>query len=230
MSWEYFNAHDIVIVTTRPREGGVRELLRQLQQLHYETHVIAAVTLSSTGNLPPPQAVVVDAGLRDVRAGGTLLASIRGIWEQAPILLFIERQAADRLFFDTIVHDFLILPITVPELEARLRFTAMKLRGQRPRAEILETAGLRMDLLSREVTVDHQPIEFTYKEFELLRFLLTNQRRVHTRDDLLRAVWETEYYGDTRTVDMHIRRLRVKLGPRVGRMIHTIRNVGYRFG
>lgn len=230
MGWEYYTASEMVLVTTRPREGCVRELLRQLQQLHYAPQVIPAVTLSYTHQLTQPLAVIVDAAFRDVQTSGTVLANIRGIWEQAPVLLFAERQIANRLRFDSIIHDFLILPITVPDLEARLRFTAMKMRGAVPRSEVIEVAGLSMNLHSREVTVDRKLIEFTYKEFELLCFLLQHQRQVHTRDDLLRAVWETEYYGDTRTVDMHIRRLRAKLGDRIGVMIHTVRNVGYRFG
>ena len=230
VSREELTTFDVLLVTARPRDVSVRTLLRQLEQLSYGTHVIGSVSIAYTRGVPHPRAIFLDLAWEDGRAPGTVLSSIRGIWEYTPILLFAEERLANRLYFDPMIHDFLILPLTLPELEARLRFTNMKLRGARAQSDVLDIAGLRLNQSSREVTVDHRPIALTFKEFELLKFLIANPRHVHSRTDLLRAVWETEDYGETRTVDMHIRRLRAKLGDRHGNMIHTVRSVGYRFG
>ena len=87
-----------------------------------------------------------------------------------------------------------------------------------------------MNFETYEVTVDAQPVELTFKEFTLLRYLASHPRRIFTRPELLSTVWDNDYDGGTRTVDVHIRRLRAKLGPHIGNMINTVRNVGYRFG
>jgi DNA-binding response OmpR family regulator len=117
-----------------------------------------------------------------------------------------------------------------PELEARIRFALWKSQGARPTRDFVQFDSLRINMSTYEVWVDNRRIDLTYKEFELLKFFVTNRRRVFSRAELLDHVWENDYFGGTRTVDVHIRRLRAKLGMKIGNMIQTVRNVGYRFG
>lgn len=99
-------------------------------------------------------------------------------------------------------------------------------RCARP-AHLLHLAGLVLDQDAHTVSCDGQRVPLTYKEYELLRLLLSHPGMAFTRDQLMAQVWGTDYCGETRTVDMHIRTLRQKLGP-YGSLIQTVRNVGYR--
>ena len=90
--------------------------------------------------------------------------------------------------------------------------------------------GLEIDFSTYQVTIDGTPVDFTYMEYELLRFLAGHPAKVFTRETLLSRVWGYEYYGGARTVDVHIRRLRAKLGEEHAHLIQTVRSVGYRFG
>jgi DNA-binding response OmpR family regulator len=128
------------------------------------------------------------------------------------------------------VHGFLTLPVNIQELDARVRFAQWKNQAPQLSQDVLEIDDLRLNLATYEATVAGETIDLTFKEFELLKFFITHPRRVYTRPELLETVWESDYYGGTRTVDVHIRRLRAKIGPKVGKMINTVRNVGYRFG
>ena len=121
---------------------------------------------------------------------------------------------------------YLTKPFGVMELVSCVK--AVLRRCQSQRAEHQLTAGdIKMDLDEHTVAVGGQRIALTYKEFELLRLFLTYPGTAFTRDQLMETVWGMDYCGETRTVDMHIRTLRQKLGP-CGEMIQTVRNVGYR--
>ena len=87
-----------------------------------------------------------------------------------------------------------------------------------------------MNIETYQATIDSSPLELTYMEYELLRFLATQPGKVFTRETLLNQVWGYDYYGGGRTVDVHIRRLRAKLGEEHANLISTVRSVGYRFG
>ena len=93
---------------------------------------------------------------------------------------------------------------------------------------MLKVSDLVIDLANFEVTLRGKPIDLTYKEYELLKFLATHKERVHTRDTLLNQVWGYDYFGGTRTVDVHVRRVRAKIDDPDGDLIQTVRNVGYR--
>jgi DNA-binding response OmpR family regulator len=98
------------------------------------------------------------------------------------------------------------------------------------RAEMIDYAGLSLNLETYQATFEGQPLDLTYMEYELLKFLAQNPGKVFTREILLSRVWGYEYYGGARTVDVHIRRLRAKLGEEHANLIQTVRSVGYRFG
>ena len=126
------------------------------------------------------------------------------------------------------VDDFVAVPVDASELELRVR--RLLRRGKSSDSSEEMTCGdLRIDLAKCEVTVAGQPIMLTFKEYELLKYLVSNQGRVCTREALLDRVWGYDYFGGARTVDVHIRRLRSKIEDRTHSFIETVRNVGYRF-
>ena len=124
--------------------------------------------------------------------------------------------------------DFLLAGATAEELCARVRRVLYQRHGVDTR-NTLTHGDLVMDLANYTVHIAGRPVELTYKEYELLRFLATNRGRVYTRETLLNKVWGYDFYGGARTVDVHIRRLRAKIEDRHSPLIETVRNVGYRF-
>src|SRR5438034_1218404 len=126
------------------------------------------------------------------------------------------------------VDDCLLAPYLPQELVTRIKLLLWK--NNRVDAEqLIKVGDLVVDQANYAVTVAGQPLELTFKEYELLRFLATHRGRVFTREALLNQVWGYDYYGGTRTVDVHIRRIRAKLGVPYEDLVETVRNVGYRF-
>lgn len=145
------------------------------------------------------------------------------------LVLVTGAQIADLEIRDNIFDDFLLSPFHPRELEARLRhlfyneFTA-------PSSNVIEHAGLRLNLETYQATFGGRPLDLTFMEYELLKFFVRNPGRVYSREVLLSDVWGYEYFGGARTVDVHVRRLRAKLGEEHAHLIETVRSVGYRFG
>jgi DNA-binding response OmpR family regulator len=123
--------------------------------------------------------------------------------------------------------DFLEMPYSGSSLRTRLRL--VRARSGRPDFEVLRRGGLELNLSTFQATIDGRPLELTYMEHQLLRFLAGSPARVHTRQAILQSVWGYDYYGGMRTVDVHVRRLRAKLGQEHAGLIETVRGVGYRF-
>jgi DNA-binding response OmpR family regulator len=127
----------------------------------------------------------------------------------------------------SVSHELIVRPYT--ELELRTRIARARAAQQGVDADELIRAGaLVVNLATYQVTVGDQPMDFTYMEYELLKFLIMHPRRVFSREALLSSVWGYDYYGGARTVDVHIRRLRAKLGQEHGGRIKTVRGVGYK--
>ena len=125
--------------------------------------------------------------------------------------------------------DFVVIPSTSEELEARLAHLFWRTgRGLRP--ELIEHGPLVLNLETYQAAVAGRALDLTYMEYELLRFLAARPGKVFTRETLLSRVWGYEYYGGARTVDVHVRRLRAKMGEEHAHLIETVRSVGYRFG
>ena len=131
--------------------------------------------------------------------------------------------------------DYVVKPFSMRELLARvkavLRRFAKDSQNEKGREETLKIGGLRLDFSSYQAWLHDEPIALTPKEYELLKLLVTNPGRAFTRDELLERIWGYEYYGDTRTVDVHIRHLRAKLkgDENISKAIETVRGIGYRF-
>jgi two-component system alkaline phosphatase synthesis response regulator PhoP len=121
---------------------------------------------------------------------------------------------------------YLVKPFGVMELVSCVKAVLRRCQPEKA-VHLLRSGGLIVDLNAHTVTVDGARVALTYKEFELLRLFLSHPGMAFTRDQLFQEIWGMDYCGETRTVDMHIRTLRQKLGP-YGRRIETVRNVGYR--
>ncbi|MCB0958470.1 MAG: response regulator transcription factor [Acidimicrobiales bacterium] len=147
-----------------------------------------------------------------------------------PLLLLIGGNRLDELDLrDELYDDFCLDPFHPRELEARLRHLFWR-SGFGAAPELVEYGGLVLNLETYQAAIDGRPLDLTYMEYELLKFLAQHPGKVFTRETLLSRVWGYEYYGGARTVDVHIRRLRAKLGEEHANLIATVRSVGYRFG
>ncbi len=147
-----------------------------------------------------------------------------------PIMVLVGgAQLADLEVRGELFEDFCLSPFHPAEAEARIKhlfFRATPGAG----AEIVEYAEMMLNLDTYQASIEGRPLDLTYMEYELLKFLAQSPGKVFTRETLLSRVWGYEYYGGARTVDVHIRRLRAKLGEEHANLIQTVRSVGYRFG
>ena len=125
------------------------------------------------------------------------------------------------------VDEVLVLPCSPAEMDARVARARRRINGLEE-DEVVRAGSLEVNVATYQVTIDAEPVSFAFMEYELLRFLITHPNRVFSRESLLSAVWGYDYYGGARTVDVHVRRVRAKLGEHAGR-IKTVRSVGYRF-
>ena len=147
-----------------------------------------------------------------------------------PILLLVSGAQLDELELrDDAFDDFCLSPFHPRELEARLRHLTFR-AGRGAREELVDYGDLVLNLETYQAALGDRPLDLTYMEYELLRFFATHPGKVFTREQLLSRVWGYEYYGGARTVDVHVRRLRAKLGEEHAGLIQTVRSVGYRFG
>jgi DNA-binding response OmpR family regulator len=149
-------------------------------------------------------------------------------YRDVPVVAFVTESQLAAFDIAADIEDLIIQRDSAEEALFRIRRVLWKKNYSRS-AEAVTIADLVIDLENYEAAIKGQSLYLTFKEFELLKFFLLNRGRVFTRDDLLDKVWGYENYVGTRTVDIHIQRLRQKLGAPVGDMIVTVRNVGYKF-
>lgn len=125
-------------------------------------------------------------------------------------------------------HELILHPFHQLELETRIARAQRAVQGP-ANSDVIVTGTLELNTATYQVRVDGEPVDFTYVEYELLKFFVLNPDRVFSREALLSNVWGYDYYGGARTVDVHIRRLRAKLGHEHATRIRTLRSVGYRW-
>ena len=193
----------------------------------------SAGTAEDASRLEPPDGwsgAVVLAD-RDPEAAFALCRTLRkrDIPLEPVLLLVSGAQLSDLELRDDLFDDFCLAPFHPRELEARLKHLFWR-TGTGTRPELVEYGPLVLNLETYQAAIGGRPLDLTYMEYELLKFLATNPGKVFTREILLSRVWGYEYYGGARTVDVHIRRLRAKLGEEQASLIQTVRSVGYRFG
>ncbi len=145
-----------------------------------------------------------------------------------PVLALVPADRLEAYTREILFDDFAPIPCRAPELAARLNVLLRRFKPAED-ATRLKIGDLTVDLARYEVTQGGRRMELTFKEYELLKFLATNPGKVFTRETLLNRVWGYDYFGGTRTVDVHIRRLRSKIEVSGTEYIDTVRNVGYRF-
>ena len=172
-----------------------------------------------------PSVLLVDAEMEPDMAFG-ILASLRRSTTAAPVIVLLARHDLDRHPWDRVVDDLVFSGASSSEL--RLRFEILTRRTGGAGDAVVRLGPLSMNTETYRVMVSGRVLDLTYKEFELLSFLVQRPGRVFTRGSLLRQVWGYDFYGGTRTVDVHVRRLRAKLGVEHESLIETVRGVGYR--
>jgi DNA-binding response OmpR family regulator len=191
-------------------------------------HVLTTATLTpqSIAANPDVDLIIID-GVTDLVGAKSMTTVLASAHLPIPVLLVVTETSLSVLDSSWGISDFLLPSATLAELDARIRLAASS-HGHAETGSTLNHSGIAIDESSYQATVAGRPLDLTFKEFELLRYLVANPGRVFTRDQLLSDVWGYDYFGGTRTVDVHVRRLRAKLGDHES-VIGTVRNVGYRF-
>jgi DNA-binding response OmpR family regulator len=176
-----------------------------------------------------PELVVVTAGPETLGEADAVLAELRGDERLGgvPLLLVLTPEALPTAGPSPLADELLRTPVSEAELRLRIARSLYRLGGAGD-GEQLVVGDLALDFATHRARVGERTVELTHVEYELLRFLATHPKRVFSRELLLDRVWGYGFAGSTRTVDVHVRRVRAKLGPGAG-MIQTVRSVGYRF-
>ena len=205
--------------------GSEQEALPALSLLSHRVRYIPAEPASLV-NAPEHDLVFLDArtDLSSTKAMARILIST-GI--SAPLIIVLAEGGLAAMNHEWGSSDIILNTAGPAEVEARIRLAIAKYRAEKE-VDTINASGVVIDESSYSAKVHGKPLDLTYKEFELLKFLAQHPGRVFSRDQLLSEVWGYDYFGGSRTVDVHIRRLRAKLGDLEG-LISTVRNVGYRF-
>ena len=207
------------------------ELVRTLDLAGYGWATVAGADFVTAREPEDGWAGAVVSAVDDPESAWSVCRALRKRDEPIePVLVMVSgAQLSDLESRDELFDDFIIAPFHPRELEARLKHLLWR-TGRGPSPEVVEYGSLVMNLETYQAAIDGRPLDLTYMEYELLRFLATHPGKVFTREMLLSRVWGYEYYGGARTVDVHIRRLRAKLSEEHAALIQTVRSVGYRFG
>jgi DNA-binding response OmpR family regulator len=206
------------------------EVLPALALLPHTVRVLPAEG-SALLDAPPADVVLVD-GRQDLAQARDLTRLLRTIGTTSPVLLIITEGGLGVVAVDWDFDDVLLNVAGPAEVEARMRLAQARLvagRDDDPESHVIRSGDITVDEITYTAKLGGRALDLTFKEFELLKYLAQHPGRVFTRDQLLQEVWGYDYYGGTRTVDVHVRRLRAKLGSEHEQLIGTVRNVGYRF-
>ena len=159
--------------------------------------------------------------------GWSVLRKIRSESKVPVIMLTARGEEQDELFgFELGVDEYISKPFSPKILVARIEAILKRINGEKEK--VRDYDGIVIDDQGRTVTVDGKPVDLSLREYELLKYLLDNEKIALSRDKILNNVWNYDYYGDSRTIDSHIKKIRHKLGKK-GKYIETIRGVGYKF-
>ena len=177
----------------------------------------------------PPEVVLFDAAALNVPLSNVrpLLRHSRTV-EEGAVIAATDATNLTTLRAEVCPDDFLVLPAEPDEVVARVRLALWR-RGHSDSQQVMRFGELLVDLERFEVRVAGRQVDLAFREFQLLRFLAENPGRAWSRDGLLMRVWGYDYFGGTRTVDVHVRRLRAKLGAPCDGWIETVHQIGYRF-
>lgn len=211
-----------LLILTSTVDGDV---LPALGLLSHRTRAIPAEPASLV-NAPTADLIFVDAR-QDLASAKSLCKILNTTGVNVPLVLVLTEGGLTAVSADWGVDDVILETAGPAEVDARIRLVIGRLAQEKTGSKI-QASGVVIDEASYSAKVHGKPLDLTFKEFELLRFFATHPSRVFTREQLLSEVWGYDYFGGTRTVDVHVRRLRAKLGE-LDSLIGTVRNVGYRF-
>ncbi len=214
---------NVLLLSSAPEPPA--EVLPSLSLLPHTVRAAPAVASSAVG-APPADLVLVDAR-RDLVQVRQLLRQLRTAGLEAPVLVIVSEGGWAAVSADWGADDVILHTAGPGEVDARLRIAiaraAPEVSGE------IRSGDLAIDEVTYSARLRGRALDLTFKEFELLKFLAQSPGRVFSRSQLLQEVWGYDYFGGTRTVDVHVRRLRAKLGAEHEALIGTVRNVGYRF-
>jgi DNA-binding response OmpR family regulator len=181
---------------------------------------------------PDSDLLLVD-GRQDLAGSRDLCRLIRTTGTDVPVLLIVTEGGLSVVNHDWGMDDVVLHTCGPAELEARIKLSIGRLNAaldaDDPEAHVIRSGEVVIDEAAYTAKIHGRTLDLTFKEFELLKFLAQHPGRVFSRQQLLQEVWGYDYFGGTRTVDVHVRRLRAKLGLENETLIGTVRNVGYRF-
>jgi DNA-binding response OmpR family regulator len=212
---------EIEIMTERAEDHGAL-----VAAFEAAGHRVAITPLAqSLGQGPDPDVVIVDA-VKDFGRGRDATRGIRAQSSRMRLIVLVSVETLDAIGPDWGADSFAVDGATTDEMLARVRL-AIGISGP-DSASVLRAGDLSIDPDTYQVRLKGRPLDLTYKEFQLLLYLAERPGRVFSRSRLLQEVWGYDFFGGTRTVDVHVRRLRAKLGAEYEAMIATVRNVGYK--
>lgn len=217
-------------LTVLSDKDDVSEVLPSLALLSHEVDILRPAP-SSVKEISGAEVVMIDVTGANLLGARDLCRSVAAAYPALPVSVAIEETSVIALDGSWAVDDFLLPSATPTEVDARLRMLMTRRPVPVEEAEDSQVAtigGLIVDEVTYVARVEGRPLDLTYKEFELLYFLVKHAGRVFSREQLLQDVWGYDYFGGTRTVDVHVRRLRAKLGHEYEKVIATVRNVGYK--
>jgi DNA-binding response OmpR family regulator len=211
--------------------GASAEVLPSLGLLQHQVKILPAEA-SILIDIPEIEILFIDAR-RDLPAAKALTRVIIATGIDCPMIAITTEGGLSAINSDWGVSDVILDTAGPAEVDARIRIAIGKvlseLGASDPSAREIRTGDVIIDEHSYTAKIKGRSLDLTFKEFELLKYLAQHPGRVFTRAQLLHEIWGYDYFGGTRTVDVHIRRLRAKLGPEFEAIIGTVRNVGYRF-
>lgn len=203
-----------------------------LPGLELLSHQIRVMSPEPTALITAPEVdVILIDGRTDLPAVRSLCRLLETTGNTSPVILITTEGGLAAVNHEWGLTDVLLVDASPAEIEVRIRLATTKvenLNGFESTSEI-KAGELSIDESTYSAKLRGRTLDLTFKEFELLKFLAQHPGRVFSRDQLLREVWGYDYFGGTRTVDVHVRRLRAKLGPENENLIGTVRNVGYRY-
>jgi DNA-binding response OmpR family regulator len=213
----------VVGIDGHPTDAFVSDVAR----LHYSPKLVAWPTAKLDAGQERPVATVVDFRALGVHAEQACIAVQRHRnLRRGPIIALVLEQEGPRLDMSLGFDDLILAPYRLGELAARLRLARWRVESAADPG-VIRVGPIALSPATYEVFVHRSPVELTLKEYQLLLFLMQHPGRVFPRADLLDHVWGSDYFGGTRTVDVHIRRIRAKTES-AGDLIETVRGVGYR--
>ncbi len=216
-----------VLLLTNGREPAA-DILPSLSLLPHGVRV-APAGAEQAATSPPPDVILVDAR-RDLVLARRVLFALRSSANTAPVIAIVTDGGWAAVSADWGADDLLLHTAGPGEVEARLRLAiGRRTQSAAQLTDEIRSGGLVVNESTYSARLHGRSLDLTFKEFELLKYLAQHPGRVFTRAQLLQEVWGYDYFGGTRTVDVHVRRLRAKLGAENEALIGTVRNVGYRF-